>query len=258
MKYLKLIALGMICLTLALPDVSDAKPRWRSSGHSDGFDGFGGFFYGQQGIDFNDLKTLAHDMGIESPDNGINGWGGYGMGHLGNGWRIGGLGFGYDARYSGVYTSTAGAVPQEFNRAMQITMGGGGFLAEFSPWMIGPVNFGVGTLLGWGGIEIRLTQDDGTADWQDLTGQYTEDPNSPGYSNNNINTNLTQSFILINPYVTARIHILDWMALAGQVGYNFNTLDPSKWTFFERELPGDASDMETKKMFYRIGLVFGG
>ncbi|MBZ0265267.1 hypothetical protein K8I28_11415 [bacterium] len=232
---------------------------WRTKRSPGGFNGHGGFIMQYQLVEFNDIKDLALDMGIEIPENGLFGAGGYGLGHVGGGWRIGGGGFGVMGSYSGIYTdNTNPLAPKDYNREMEISVGGGGFIVEYSPWMYGPVNFGVGGLLGGGAVNIRLIQDDGTSDWFDLVGQYTHPPLDPDQPNNNIVTDLVQPYIMFNPYFTTRVHILDWMALEGSIGYNLTSFDAGNWMFFTRELSGEGSKLSVNQPYFRFGVIFGG
>ncbi len=264
MKYRKifiglmLIAFGLLSVSIVFAgDGTSEWKAWTSKKNDGGFDGHGGFFYGYQLVDFKDLKDLAKDMGIEVPKNGLRGWGGFGMGNLGGGFRIGGAGYGFWGKYSGVAVDTGSAGEaddKQYNRVMEVSISGGGVTLEYSPWMIGPVNYGFGVLIGGGSLMVRLHQDDGTFSWNDLTGQYT-DFNA---EKENIVTEISQGFFILNPYLAARIHILDWMAVDTAVGYNFNTANSSGWYFGDREIAGEGSTINPRNFYFRVGMAFGG
>ena len=60
---------------------------WRTRRSHAGFNGFGGFFFGGQKYESNALSQLAAQMGVSGLKENALGSGGWGMGHLGNGWR---------------------------------------------------------------------------------------------------------------------------------------------------------------------------
>lgn len=224
---------------------------WRTPRSHGGFDGFGGFFFNVQTFESDGLDDLAGDMDLEAFDGLIYTWGGMGMGHVGDGWRIGGGGYGGGIATDGVYTAGDGT---PYNRSLEMSYGAGGFMFEYSPWMYGPVNFGVGSMIGGGGVSITLSQDTGTYTWKKLYGQYTDDPDS----GDNIRTEIDQGFFVAEPYVTVRVHILDWMALHGTAGWTLTTLRAGEWSFNDNELTGNGPGLDLNRPFYRIGLVFGG
>lgn len=224
---------------------------WRTKRSHAGFNGHGGFFFGAQTITSNDLDNLAASMGLDDFDGVTWGWGGYGLGHIGGGWRIGGLGFGAMAQSSGVFTDTSGS---RYNRELQLDLGGGGFVVEYSPWMLGPVHMGLGAMIGGGGVTVSMRQDSGTYTWDELKGQYVGSPSK----GENITTELTRPFFIAQPYVTVRVHILDWMAAEGQVGYTISSLTDSGWYFDDEEINGAGPSIDVNKPFFRVGLIFGG
>lgn len=224
---------------------------WRTHRSHGGFSGFGGFYYNMQTFETEDIDALAAEMGLDDFNSRIFGWGGYGMGHVGDGWRIGGGGHGAYAISDGVYTASDG---DKYNRTLEMDLGMGGFMFEYSPWMIGPVNFGVGAMLGGGGVSIVMSQDTGTYTWSDLINQYAGDP----VDGENIRTEVHSGFLVAEPYVTMRVHLLDWMALMASGGWTLTSLQSDEWMFNERELIGDGPDLDLNRPFVRVGLVFGG
>lgn len=240
-------------LTLARGQDDDYEWKtWRTRRSHAGFNGFGGFFFGGQNFASNAMDKLTSSMGVPDLKAPVLGMGGFGAGHLGNGWRIGGLGYGYQASSSGVYTDPD--TGDRYNRRVDMVIGGGGFLVEYSPWMIGPVNIGFGSILGWGSVEIDISQDSGAFTWSDLTGQYIGQPSA----GENISTTIFQPFAMAEPYLTARVHILDWMAFSATAGYHFNSLQSTEWYKGEQRLVGNGPDVDMNNVFYRLGLVFGG
>jgi hypothetical protein len=225
---------------------------WKTRRSHAGFNGFGGFFFGAQSYTSDMLGNLASAMQIGELDQPMMGMGGWGMGHVGGGWRVGGLGYGYLAEAEGVYTDPA--TGEQYNRRVSLEVGGGGFILEYSPWMIGPVNLGAGAVLGWGGAQVQLQQDTGVYDWDELTQQYVGPPSE----GENISTDLMQGFVMAEPYVTARVHLLDWMAFSGTAGYHFNSLQAQNWMYAERDISGNGPDIDMNNFFFRFGFVFGG
>ncbi|GBE30177.1 MAG TPA: hypothetical protein ENH10_01835 [Bacteroidetes bacterium] len=224
---------------------------WRTQRSHGGFNGFGGFYFNAQTFESDHLDNLAAAMDLKEFDSFIPTWGGWGMGHVGGGWRLGGGGHGGEMVTDGVYTATDGT---KYNRTLEVDLGMGGFMFEYSPWMFGPVNFGLGAMVGGGGISVIMSQDTGTYTWEDLNSQYVGDPSD----GENIRTQIDQGFFIAEPYVTVRVHILDWMALSGSAGYTITSFKTSEWEFNEDHLTGDGPDIDLNKPFYRVGLVFGG
>ncbi len=224
---------------------------WRTHRSHGGFSGFGGFYFNAQTFESSDLENLANAMGLDEFDSFVPMWGGMGMGHVGDGWRIGGGGHGGHAYTDGVYVDGNG---NRFNRSLELDIGMGGFMFEYSPWMFGPVNFGFGAMLGGGGVSVIMSQDTGTYTWGDLNNQYIGDPSD----GENIRTQIDQGFFIAEPYVTVRVHLLDWMALQGNAGYTWTSLRTDNWEFNENELTGDGPEIDLNKPFFRVGLVFGG
>lgn len=252
---LVLFLLALPAAGFALQDDNDKDYEWKTwktrRSHA-GFNGHGAFYYQGQTFESSALDQLATDMGLEKFDGVMTGWGGYGLGHIGNGWRIGGGGFGLEARTSGLYTDTG--TGETYNRELLMTLGGGGFMIEYSPWMIGPINFGIGSLIGGGGAMIEMRQDTGAFTWNQLGNQYTGDPSNA----ENVSTDIMQGFFMVRPYATIRVHVLDWMAVEGVAGYHLSTLSDQNWYFGEKQLSGKGPELDVNRPFFRVGFAFGG
>ena len=252
---LLLVAMALPMAGFAAQDNDEDEYEWKTwktrRSHA-GFNGHGGFFYQAQTFESSVLENQAVAMGLDKPGNMMYGWGGYGLGHIGGGWRIGGEGFGMELSTTGIYTDPANG--ERYNRELNMDMGGGGFLVEYSPWMIGPINFGIGALIGGGGVTIEMRQDTGAFTWDDLRNQYTGNPSNAG----NVSTDITQGFFLFRPYATVRVHVLDWMAVEGVAGYHLSTLSDKGWYFGERQLSGSGPELDLNRPYFRVGLAFGG
>ncbi len=255
----RVVVLAIITATL-VPTMALARKSqedyewktWRTRRSYAGFNGFGGFFFGGQLYTSNALSNLADQMGVSGMKDNMVGFGGWGMAHIGGGWRIGGLGYGYMTKATGVYTDPT--TSERYNRRVQLDIGGGGFVIEYSPWMIGPVNFGIGSVLGWGSATLTLHQDSGAFTWNDLANQYVGE----SVASENISTEILQNFAFADPYVTTRVHLLDWMAFSATVGYHLDTLQSARWQFATNDLSGNGPDLDMNQLFIRVGLVFGG
>jgi hypothetical protein len=272
--WLKTLFLSMLVLTLAFApangiaqnwdwdssqtdDEEDEDYRWKTwktSRSHGGFHGFGGFDFTMQNFESDAMNNLAVDMGLKEFDSYIPMWGGMGMGHVGGGWRLGGGGRGGYLSTDGLYIDSNSG--ETYNRKLEMDIGMGGFMFEYSPWMVGPVNFGMGAMVGGGGISIIMSQDTGTFTWDDLSGQYVGNPSEN--DGDNIRTEIDQGFFVAEPYVTMRVHILDWMAFQGTAGYTVTSLSTDNWEYVENEMTGNGPKIDLNKPFYRVGLVFGG
>ncbi|MDP8206356.1 MAG: hypothetical protein P9L92_06805 [Candidatus Electryonea clarkiae] len=219
--------------------------RWKHRHHHQSFlDGFGSFMVGYQTFASSNLEDLASDLQIGELDEGMYTFGGRGMGHVGRGWYIGGGGFGGGARTSGVVGN--------LNREILLNLGGGGFMFEWAPINLGPLNFGAGSMLGGGGVSIKIIQHTGNLDWDLLSNSF----GAVDVKNNIIELDI--GFFWARPYVTARIKLLEWMALEGSAGMNLTTLGEGDWTFHEKQLNGDGPNLDIDETFYRFGILFGG
>ncbi len=258
------LVFSLIILTVApmafaqADDDEDYEWRtWRTRRSEGGFDGFGEFFVMMNMFDDADINALATSMGLEEMNSHAWGMGGLGMGHVGRGWRIGGGGFGCGSMVDGVYTDNSDPEnPKTYNRQLMIGMGGGGFIAEYSPFMFGPVNVGVGAMIGGGGMTIEMRQDTGAFTWNDLKEPYTIDPDQASAENSV--TEVTQGFFMFRPYATARIHILTWMALDLTAGYHLDTAEIDNWQIDERDIVGNGPDLNFRHPYFQFGLAFGG
>jgi len=255
---IKFLAVSLLIVAFLLPSIVSAQDDdgyewkvWKTKRSHAGFSGHGGPMYSVLFWESSDLDKLAKAMGLEEMSHTAHGMGGYGMGHVGNGWRLGGGGYGFSSTSSGIYTDTNG---NRYNRSMELTFGGGVFYIEYSPWMIGPINFGVGTGIGGGGATVTLKQDNGTVTWEDIQNQYIGDPSS----GTNIESEILRGYFLMDPYTTVRVFVLDWMAVEGRVGFYLNTLSEKGWYFGTDKMAGNGVDISINKPYFSIGLVFGG
>lgn len=228
---------------------------WKTRRSHAGFNGFGGFFVMGMPQKSKALDQLTDDMQMGRFSEMAYGMGGYGLVHLGGGWRIGGSGAGVSTTSKSIFTDPV--TGDRYNRKAEYDFGYGGFLLEYSPWMIGRVNFGVGALFGGGGVELEMWQDEGVFSWEDIQDPFVTPPSSAD-SPTNVNTSIEQGFFVVRPYVTARIHILDWMALEGQVGYFWTSFQKNSWQMNLTEMNGDGPDLDLNQPDFRIGLAFGG
>ncbi len=219
------------------------------------FHGMGGFMIGYHLFSSDDLDALADLMGVERLDAGQFTMGGFGMGYVGRGWYIGGGGFGGYTRSTGVYTSPTNE--DSYNRELGVGIGGGGFMVEYAPLMLGPVNIGAGTMIGGGGVHIRMIQDTGIYTWDEISEPYASDPGTYDESDiKALNTEITKGFFLFQPYLTARTKVLSWMGFSASVGYTLGAGEG--WYFNESEMKGEGPDLDHNDLFYRFGIIFGG
>jgi len=223
---------------------------WKTHRSHGGFSGFAGFYTNVQTFESNEFTNLALDMGLDEFDDYVFCWGGHVMGHVGNGWRLGGGGHGGEVKTEGVVVDGG----TEYYRSLEIGLGMGGVTVEYSPWMFGPVNLGLGSTIGGGEVSVVMSQDNGLHTWNKLRQPFTD----PEALSQNVRTEIVQGFFMAEPYVTVRIHILDWMALSGTAGWTLTSLQSDKWMFNEEDIGGRGPDMDLNRPFYRIGLVLGG
>ncbi|MBD3167541.1 hypothetical protein GF324_13155 [bacterium] len=230
--------------------------QWSTPRGEFGFNGFFEVFYHFQTYNADPVDRLASQMGIDDTRGFTHGWGLMALGHVGKGWRIGGMGFGGSTDVDGIVTSNIPDVP-DVSREIELETGGGGFTFEYSPTMIGPVFIGIGATVGGGSLALTMRQSTGNFSWANLRDPYTGDQ---GETENayNTTTRIEQGFFLFEPYLSFRIHMLDWLALDLTGGYHLDTVSSENWQFNETEIIDDGPGWHIRSPFFRAGLAFGG
>ncbi len=245
------VSLLLVMAASAQEDPDYEWKTWKTKRSLAGFNGHGGFIVRSFSID-TDLQTLTREWGLGAFPERMTTFGGHGMGHTGNGWRLGGGGFAGTERVDNLIPDSTGSM---FNRRAELTYSGWGLIAEYAPWMINRVNFGFGWWLGFSTHTIKLHQDSGAFTWDQLTDPFN---NAPGINEvSNFDVALTREAMFFQPYATFRVHILNWMALQGSYGFSVE-FPISAWDFDEKEIAADGPKVDFSNSFFTVGIMFGG
>jgi len=249
------LLLGIILALLLAPHARAAKweEDWgpiRHQGYL--FDGQIGYSAGYQLYDAGGLLQQAKDMQLDLPTEGMVVHQFTMLGSASERVRFGGSFFWGSERITGAM-SIAG---DSFSRELTTSLCGGGFLLEYTPLVYKRFALSAGTLIGAGTANIHLRQDDGTVSWGEATSPYRNDPaTTPG---NNTKIDIDRGFFLLHPHLTARYFILNWMAIEGQAGWQFDTLNEDGWMLHSNRLSGKGPDISFRQPFFRLGIALGG
>ena len=167
-------------------------------------------------------------------------FGGYGMGNVGNGWFIGGAGYGYEKIQK---ISIDGGT-----RRYEFTVGFGGMTVNKKIALLNNVVLDLGLLVGGGNASLELRQTDGDYTWNDSF-----DDNSSYYS-----LKYTKKFFAYRPSAGVLVRILPWMGIHGSVGYlgSYSFNDDWKDDYFDYTVGGDSPKV-LDGLSYSLGVWFG-
>lgn len=201
--------------------------------------------------DAGSLDGLASDMGIDEPSDGMMLYNLTMMGRQDERFSIGGRFFwGHDRTTGGVNASG-----NSYSREITTHFRGAGFMIEYDALRLSRFTLSSSVMIGGGKMSVYLRQDDGTVRWQDLAGAYSGNPASSPVPAARVR--IERDCFLLQPEVQARYHLLDWMALEGSVGWQYDTLDQSGWQHNDVAISGKGPDLNFRQPFYRVGLALG-
>ena len=167
-------------------------------------------------------------------------FGGYGMGNVGNGWFIGGGGYGYEKIQK---KSIDGGT-----RRYEYLVGFGGMTVNKKVALMKNVIVDLGLLVGGGEASLELRQTDGDYSW-DI--DFDDNPNY--YS-----VKYRKAFMAYRPSAGLRVRVLPWMGIHGSVGYlgSYAFNDDWKDDYFEYTVSGDSPKV-LDGLSYSLGVWFG-
>ena len=167
-------------------------------------------------------------------------FGGYGMGNVGNGWFIGGAGYGYEKIQK---ISIDGGT-----RRYEFSVGFGGMTVNKKIALMKNIVVDLGLLVGGGEASLELRQTDGDYSWNDNF-----DDNLNYYS-----LKYRKHFFAYRPSAGVLVRVLPWMGVHGSVGflgsYSFN--DDWKDDYFDYTVKGDSPKV-IDGLSYSLGVWFG-
>ncbi len=191
--------------------------------------------------DFAGINKLLETNGFDKlSDTYMPLFGGYGMGNVGNGWFIGGGGYGYEKKQK--------VAVSDGYRKYTYNVGFGGMTINKKIALHKNIVVDLGLLIGGGSASLELRQTDGKYSWDD------DFDNKPGY----YSLKFRKHFMAYHPSAGVLVRVLPWMGVhvsAGYLGsYSFN--DSWKEDYFKYDVKGDSPD-PLNGVSYSIGVWFG-
>jgi len=198
-----------------------------------------------------ELLLLEADMGAINELLSVNGFdeiddtyiplfGGYGMGNVGNGWFLGGAGYGYEKKQK-ISTDNG-------ERRYEYLVGFGGMTVNKKHALAKNIVVDLGLLVGGGEASIEIRQRDREYSWDvsfDDAGNYSA-------------IKYRKSFFVYRPSAGLLIRLLPWMGIHGSVGYNGTYAFNSEWKddYFDFPVTGE-SPKPLDGLSYSLGVWFG-
>ncbi|MEE8340472.1 MAG: PDZ domain-containing protein [Candidatus Neomarinimicrobiota bacterium] len=222
------------------------KPEWGKSGWGKKdklHPGFGGG--GPEVIllnaDLDIINNLLQANGFDDlTETTIPLFGGFGMGNVGNGWFIGGAGYGYEK----IQKLSIG----NGTRRYEYKIGFGGMTINKKIAVLENVVIDLGLLVGWGHATLELRQTDGDYSWND---SFDDNPNY--YS-----LKYRKRFFAYHPSAGVLIRLLPWLGVRGSVGYLGSYAFNDDWEddYFSYTVKGDSPKV-LDGLSYSLGVWFG-
>ncbi len=173
-------------------------------------------------------------------DNYLPLFGGYGMGNVGNGWFIGGAGYGYEKIQK--------ISINEGTRRYEFKVGFGGMTVNKKIALLKDVVLDFGLLVGGGNVSLELRQTDGDYSWDD---SFDDNPNY--YS-----LKYRKRFFVYRPSAGVLVRVLPWMGVHGSVGYlgSYSFNNDWKDDYFKYTVKGDSPKV-LDGLSYSLSVWFG-
>ncbi|MEE9572188.1 MAG: hypothetical protein V3W20_04000, partial [Candidatus Neomarinimicrobiota bacterium] len=191
--------------------------------------------------DFAGINTILLANGFDEIDDSYMPlFGGYGMGNVGNGWFIGGGGYGYEKIQKISIDSGT--------RRYEYTVGFGGVTINKKIALAKNIVIDFGLLIGGGSTAFELRQTDGDYTWTDSF----ED--NPSY----YSLKYKKKFLAYRPSAGVLIRVLPWMGIHGSVGYlgSYSFNDDWEDDYFDYTVKGDSPKI-LDGLSYSLGVWFG-
>jgi hypothetical protein len=209
------------------------------------FDGAGGFSTMISKPDFGQINQELKALGMPEFNEALIMYGGQGFGEVSNRFRIGGMGFGGSISVNDYKNGYA--------RQATLSMGWGGVLLEYV--IADPGNFELfgGGTLGWGGLRVHLQKSRTAENWNGLWENYQAAPDTA----DNISTDMTHSFYIVQPRFGVRYRFIDWMAISGSIEVPLTRISGNGWRVNDQRVY-NAPSLDLTAPVFHISLLFGG
>ncbi len=191
--------------------------------------------------DFAGINKILQANGFDDlNDSYMPLFGGYGMGNVGNGWFIGGGGYGYEKIQK---ISIDGGT-----RRYEYLVGFGGVTINKKIALARNIVVDLGLLVGGGNASLELRQTDGDYTWSD---SFDDNPNY--YS-----LKYRKHFFAYRPSAGVLVRVLPWMGIHGSVGYlgSYSFNNDWKDDYFDYTVKGDSPKV-LDGLSYSLGVWFG-
>jgi len=191
--------------------------------------------------DFAGINKILEANGFDGlTDTYMPLFGGYGMGNVGNGWFIGGGGYGYEKIQK---LSVDGGT-----RRYEYLVGFGGMTVNKKIALTNNIIIDLGLLVGGGEASLELRQTDGDYSWDD------DFDNNPNY----YSLKYRKAFMAYRPSAGMLIRVLPWMGIHGSVGYlgSYSFNNDWKDDYFDYTVKGDSPKV-LDGLSYSLGVWFG-
>lgn len=167
-------------------------------------------------------------------------FGGYGMGNVGNGWFIGGGGYGYEK----IQKKSIDGGTRRYEYLVSFC----GMTINKKVALMKNVIVDLGLLVGGGETSLELRQTDG-----DYTWDIDFDDNPSYYS-----LKYRKKFFAYRPSAGVLVRVLPWMGIHGSVGYlgSYSFNDDWKDDYFDYTVSGDSPNI-LDGLSYSLGVWFG-
>ena len=213
----------------------------------------GGFTPGLVFVDVAPINSfLVGAGGAPLKDNGVLLYGGAGSAYIMfvPNLRIGGLGM------SGSIKSTS-LDATGIRRDAELNVGFGGVTFEYVIPLQERLDLSVGTMLGGGGIDITLRENDGhPKTWQEEFGNFGSGNYQAGGRITSIKREMSGSFFVVIPSVNLEYAVLGW--LGARIGMSYVGMYAPSWTLDDTDdLLGVPSDVNGKGFMINAGLFLG-
>lgn len=134
--------------------------------------------------------------------------------------RIGGMGAGGSAKTSVVEYPVVGG---QIRRDLEVGINFGGVTLEYAIPIFERLDIVPGVLFGGGGVDIKMTRDDGTfKTWQSLWNEFENNTQVQ-----NVQRNLNGSFFVVQPSLFVEFAVLRWLGI--RVGASYVSMSAPSW-----------------------------
>lgn len=174
-------------------------------------------------------------------------YGGQGYGYIMfiKNFRVGGMGMSGTVKTKSLFGST--------RRDVEVTVGYGGVTVEYVVPVFSRLDITVGTLLGGGGMDIKITRDEGNAKvWDDLWNEF----GTNAFPVTDYSRTLSGSFFIYLPSVNFEFAVLQWLGV--RAGVSYLGMSSGSWKLDDKhDVYGVPSSINGKGWMINGGVFLG-